>query len=54
LTSGGTPGSHTAYTYDTVGNRLATTSFTYDKADRVTGATGTTYAVDTVGNMTIA
>lgn len=58
LTSGGTPGSPTAYTYDPVGNRQtqtigqATSSYTYDKADRITGVGSTSYTSNANGNLT--
>jgi RHS repeat-associated protein len=46
-----------SYTYDPVGNRLTkvagtTTAYTYDRADRILTAGGTTVSVDANGNLT--
>jgi hypothetical protein len=42
------------YAYDPVGNRLSwnTTSYGYDRADRIMSAGATSYAVNFVGNLT--
>lgn len=54
----GGPLGATSYTYDPVGNRLsrtrggASTSYAYDRADRISSAGATSYAVDAVGNTT--
>jgi RHS repeat-associated protein len=54
--SGGPTGS-TTYSYDPVGNRLtrtrgATTSYSYDRADRITAAGAISYTVNANGNLT--
>ena len=61
-TASGGPAGATSYTYDPVGNRLTrtraatTTTYAYDRADRITSATtpssGTSYTVNAIGNMT--
>jgi RHS repeat-associated protein len=47
----------TTYSYDPVGNRLSmvrgtTTSYTYDRADRISSAGGIAYTFDAKGNVT--
>ncbi len=47
----------TTYAYDPVGNRLTRvrggiTTYTYDRADRITSAGGIAYTVDAAGNLT--
>jgi len=55
--SGG-PAGATTYSYDPLGNRLSrvrnstTTSYAYDRGDRITSAGGISYTVDAVGNLT--
>ncbi|MCC6174086.1 MAG: hypothetical protein IT305_02175 [Chloroflexi bacterium] len=53
----GGPAGTTSYSYDPVGNRLTrvrgstTTSYSYDRADRIASAGGVSYSVDANGNL---
>jgi RHS repeat-associated protein len=56
LTGVNAPSSPTSYGYDPLGNRLSkmlgsTTSYTYDRADRVLTAGSTNYTVNNAGNL---
>jgi RHS repeat-associated protein len=58
LTSVTNPGDDAGYSYDPVGNRLtkilgaATTTYSYDRADRISAAGATTFTVNAVGATT--
>jgi RHS repeat-associated protein len=57
LLGAGGPDGAPAYTYDPAGNRTSmtlgsSTSYTYDRADRISSAGSTSITVDAVGNLT--
>ncbi len=57
LTTVTTPGANSTYAYDPVGNRTSltrssATTYTYDRADRITAAGATSYTVNANGNLT--
>jgi YD repeat-containing protein len=57
LTAVTPPGTGTSYSYDPVGNRLSmvrgsSTSYTYDRADRILTAGATAHTVNANGNST--